>query len=200
MLIVGEWQENCFLLVDKATNQSILIDPGDEAERILAWVEATRVREILITHAHLDHIGAVEAVRSRLGLRAGLHPADTELALIRGLSADFALYDGDLIRLGAHEIRVSHTPGHTPGSICLLFDTRAVVGDVIFTGGPGHTNSPEELGEALQSLRRSVFTWPDETELFPGHGSSTRVGRERPGFEAFMARPLPPDLYGDITW
>jgi glyoxylase-like metal-dependent hydrolase (beta-lactamase superfamily II) len=77
---------------------------------------------------------------------------------------------------------------------------RAVVGDAIFPGGPGHTNSPQELSQALLSLRRSVFTWADETELFPGHGRSTRVGQERAGFEAFMARPLPPDLFGDIGW
>ena len=86
------------------------------------------------------------------------------------------------------------------GSVCLRFDARAIVGDVIFPGGPGHTSTPEELNQSLASLQRTVFTWPDETTLYPGHGQPTTVGQERAGFEAFLARPRPADLCGDVTW
>jgi glyoxylase-like metal-dependent hydrolase (beta-lactamase superfamily II) len=200
MLTLGEWQENCYLLVDPPSGEAFLVDPGDEADRVLAWLAGIKVRDILLTHGHIDHIGAVPALRSALGVRAGLHPGDDGLAASRGLQADFPLTDGDVLQLGPHKIRVFHTPGHTPGSVCLQFDTRAIVGDVVFPGGPGHTNSPEELRQSVASLSKVVFNWPDEVELFPGHGLSTTVGKERPGFEAFRARPIPQELFGDVSW
>jgi glyoxylase-like metal-dependent hydrolase (beta-lactamase superfamily II) len=200
ILVVSPWQENCYLLVDPATNAALLIDPGDEAARILEWLAGVRVQAILLTHADEDHVGAVNAVRAALGVRAGLHPADDALAAANGVSADFALNDGAEVRLGAQVIAVAHAPGHTPGSVCLRFGDRAIVGDAVFPGGPGHTDSPEALEQALAGLRRTVFTWPDETRLYPGHGDSTTVGRERAGFEAFLARPRPAGLHGDVTW
>ena len=200
VLPVGEWQENCYLLVDPSTDQGLLIDPGDEAGRILEWIAGVRVLSILLTHAHRDHVGALAEVRAALGAPAGLHPDDNPLAARYNVTADFSLRDGDVVRLGRHEIRIAHTPGHTPGSICLCFDTRAIVGDAVFPGGPGHTHTPEELNRSLASLQVTVFTWPDETTLYPGHGLPTTVGQERPGFEAFLARPRPADLCGDVTW
>ena len=200
VLSVGDWQENCYLLVERTTNEGLLIDPGAEAGHILDWIAGVEVRKILLTHAHRDHIGALAEVRAALGAPAGLHLDDGPLAARYDVTADFALSDGDILRLGAHEIRVVHAPGHTPGSICLRFDSRAIVGDVVFPGGPGHTNTPEELSQSLASLRRTVFTWPDETVLYPGHGQPTTVGQERPGFEAFLARPRPADMCGDVTW
>ena len=199
-LTVGEWQENCYLLVDPRTNEGLLVDPGAEWERLRPWAAGVVVRRILLTHAHIDHLGAVNPARGAYEAPAGLHPADWALARQNGVEPDFELLDGDHFQLGEHTIGVVHTPGHTPGSVCLLAGDRALVGDAIFPGGPGHTHSPAELKQSLASLQRSVFTWPDGTGLFPGHGPSTTVGRQRPGFEAFMARPLPPDLCGDVTW
>jgi len=200
VLTVGEWQENCYLLVDRATNVSLLIDPGAEAGRILEWLADTTVSSILLTHAHQDHVGALAEARAVLGVRVGLHPDEKELATKYDVAPDFALNDGDVFRLGAHEIRIAHTPGHTPGGVCLRFDSRVLVGDTIFPGGPGHTKTPAELNQILASLRRAVFTWPDETMLYPGHGRPTTVGQERPGFEAFLARPRLADLCGDVNW
>jgi glyoxylase-like metal-dependent hydrolase (beta-lactamase superfamily II) len=199
-LTVGEWQENCYLLVDPATKQALLVDPGAEAGRILAWMDGLEVKQILLTHAHHDHTGALPEVRATLGVPVGLHPADAGLAAQNGVEADFELLDGQLIRVGGQEIELVHMPGHTLGSVCLRFDRRALVGDAVFPGGPGHTDSPEALQQSLASLQRTVFTWPDETELYPGHGSSTTVGKERSGFEAFLARPRANDLYGDVNW
>lgn len=200
MLTVGAWQENCYLLVDPETKESLLIDPGDEAARIADWLADTIVRAILLTHADVDHVGALDEMRSRLGVKVGMQPDDAELARKNGVSADYELHDGDLVPLGMHEIRVFHVPGHTKGSIALRFDASAIVGDAIFPGGPGRTHSPEDFKRALSSLRDNVFTWPDEVTLYPGHGVSTTVGRERPAFEAFVRQPHPDDLHGDVTW
>lgn len=200
LLVVGGFQENCYLLVEPETNAAILIDPGAEAGRVLAWLEGSAVRLILLTHAHLDHIGALAEVRAALDVRVGLHPADNALAAEHNISPDFALADGVAVQLGPHDLMVVHTPGHSPGHVCLRFDTRAIVGDAIFPGGPGHTNTPDELSVSLDSLQHTVFTWPDETALYPGHGRGTTVGQERPGFDKLLAKPLPPDLHGDVTW
>jgi hydroxyacylglutathione hydrolase len=84
--------------------------------------------------------------------------------------------------------------------VCLRFGGQTVVGDVIFPGGPGHTATPEALAQSIVSLGQTVFTWPDTTELHPGHGGATTVGAERPAFEQFIAAELPPDLCGDVSW
>ena len=200
VLTVGEWQENCYLLVDPETNEGVLIDPGGEPERILDWTAGVAVRRILLTHAHYDHLGAVGDMRAAHGAPTGLHPADWGMAVQYGVKPDFELNEGEHYLLGGQEIKIVHTPGHTPGSVSLRFNSRAIVGDAIFPGGPGHTRTPEELNLALISLQNTVFTWPDETELYPGHGPATTVGQERQEFEAFIAGPRPPDLYGDVSW
>ena len=131
-----------------------------------------------------------------------MHAADAERF---DLKPGYFLADGDTLKLGADNLQAVHIPGHTPGSVALrLMDShsppRVVVGDVIFPGGPGHTASPEALALSLDSLARTIFTWPDEIELHPGHGDATTVGAERVAFEAFRAKPPPADLHGDVTW
>jgi hydroxyacylglutathione hydrolase len=200
MLTVGDWQENCYLLIDPAMNQAILIDPGDEPDRIIDWMRGISVQKIVITHAHKDHIGAVNSIRSALSLPVYLHPLDLELAKGQNVLPDFYLEENESILLGQHVVNIYHTPGHTPGSVILLCKTIALVGDVIFPGGPGHTNTPEELSQSMASMRKTVFTWPDNTILYPGHGTSTTVGKERSGFNTFFNKTLPVNLFGDVTW
>ena len=201
-LTVGPYEMNCYLIVHDETGAGILIDPGDEAERILDWIASTRVERIALTHGHRDHIGALETVSRVLHAPISLHAAD---ARVFELEPDDFLEEGDALTLGEDDLHVVHIPGHTPGSVAFrLMDAssqpRAVVGDAIFPGGPGHTASPQDLSLSLDSLARTVFTWPDETVLHPGHGGSTTVGAERSAFEAFRNQPLPPDLCGDVTW
>ena len=195
-LEVGPWPMNCYLVSCPASGQVAVVDPGEDADEILA-LAGSQVCCILLTHGHPDHVGALETVRRATDAPVGIHPADSEAW---GLDADFPLLDGMEVQVGRERVRVSHVPGHTPGSVCLRFDDRAVVGDAIFPGGPGHTTSPEALAQSLYSLGRTVFTWPDDTVLYPGHGTSTTVGAEREAFERFVAAGSAPDLYGDVTW
>jgi len=196
-LEVGPWPMNCYLVRCSETGQTAIIDPGADTGAILAAVGEAPVACILLTHAHPDHVDALEAVRQATGVPVGLHVADAEFF---GVEGDFPLLDGAEVEVGRGLLKVVHVPGHTPGSVCLRFGGRAIVGDAIFPGGPGHTTSPEALAQSLMSLGRTVFTWPAETELYPGHGGSTTVGAEQADFERFVAADPPPGLCGDVSW
>jgi glyoxylase-like metal-dependent hydrolase (beta-lactamase superfamily II) len=196
-LSVAPYGTNCYLLTCPETKQALLIDPAGDAEAILEMCANVDVRRILITHGHGDHVMALDEVREALQVPVGMHPADAEGF---GIAADFELQDGMRLGVGRRQVRVVHIPGHTPGSVALRFDRRAVVGDAIFQGGPGASRSPEALETSLLSLQRTVFTWPDDTLMYNGHGDPATVGVERPDFQAFLARPRPVDLCGDVTW
>jgi glyoxylase-like metal-dependent hydrolase (beta-lactamase superfamily II) len=127
----------------------------------------------------------------------GIHPADAEWF---DLQAEIMLEDGLEVEVGEGQVRVAHVPGHTPGSICLRLNGQVVAGDAIFPGGPGYTASPDALTQSLDSLGRTIFAWPDGTELHPGHGGHTTVQAERAAFQRFVSADRPPDLFGDVTW
>ncbi len=196
-LPVGEYGTNCYLLTCPETGRGLLVDPGGDAGAILALCKDWQVIRILLTHGHYDHTLALDEVRTVLQVLVGIHPAD---AAKFDVEADFELEDGIRLGVGRHFIRLVHIPGHTPGSVALRFDRRAIVGDAIFPGGPGHTAAPDALQTALLSLQRTVFTWPDDTIFYPGHGDHGTVGDARPAFQEFLARPRAADLCGDVTW
>lgn len=194
---VGPWPMNTYAVICSATKHSAVVDPGADPDTILSLVEATQVEMILLTHAHRDHVGALAEIKAATAAPVYLHPADAEKF---GVSYDRPLEDGDILRVGELRIRAVHTPGHTPGMVSFVIDHRVLVGDTLFVGGPGRTNSPEEFAVTMRTLQEIVFAWPDETEFYPGHGPSGVIGAERPAFEAFVARGWPPNLYGDVTW
>jgi glyoxylase-like metal-dependent hydrolase (beta-lactamase superfamily II) len=188
---------NCYLIQDEHSGSVAIVDPGAEAQRILGALGQAEPCCILLTHGHPDHTGALHDIQQATGVPVGIHPADANVFQIEG---DFPLLDGMEVAVGQGLVRVSHAPGHTPGSVCLRLDGEALVGDVIFPGGPGHTGSHLALRQSLRSLSVTVFTWADETVLHPGHGPSTTVGAERRAFEAFMISEHPADLHGDVSW
>ena len=196
-LEVGPWPMNCYLLRCSATGNTAIVDPGADADTILAAVGHGHVCCVLLTHGHPDHVGALEEVRNALDVPVGIHPADAQAF---GLCADFSLVGGAEVKVGEQSVGIAHVPGHTPGSVCLRLNGRAVVGDAIFPGGPGHTASPDALLQSLASLREQIFVWPDDVELHPGHGGHTTVGAERAAFERFVASERPADLCGDVAW
>lgn len=206
---VGPWPMNVYLVVCEDTLASAIIDPGADAEDVLALAEGTRVERILLTHAHPDHVGALAKVKAATGAPVYLHPNE---AVKFGIAYDVPLDEGPsggpLIPVGNYKIRAIFTPGHTPGMVCYSLggdpgqvdDPRVVVGDTLFVGGPGHTDSPEDFAVTMTTMQQVVFTWPDGTRFFPGHGPSGTIGEERPAFEAFVSRGWSPELCGDVTW
>ena len=195
---VGPWPMNAYLVVCQQSGKSAIVDPGADAEVILAAAEDSQVVKILVTHTHHDHIGALAEVRAATGAPVYLHPLDAKKARI----ADFSpIADGNLLEVGELRLRAIHTPGHTPGQVCFdLGDGRILVGDTVFVGGPGKTSSHKDFKTTMRTMQEIVFQWPDETEFYPGHGPSGVIAVERPAFEAFVDRGWSSKLRGDVTW
>ncbi len=191
----GQFVENCYLVIDEASRQCAVIDPGEEAGLILHKLAAAQVDPVAIwlTHAHIDHVLGVARVKEATGAPVFLHPADRALyervpeqAVAFGLSAprlpppDHAFAQGDLVRVGSLEFQVRHAPGHSPGSVCLAGPGVVFTGDVLFQGSIGRTDLPGgDFETLLQSIERELLVLPDSTIVYGGHGPHTTVGQER---------------------
>ena len=192
---VGVMGANCYLFACDRTKQGVLIDPGAEGQRIYNWVKqkGIQVKYILLTHGHVDHIGAVDELRELTGAKVGIHLLDAEMLTDgrQNLSsyfgpalvlqpADLLLQDGQVITVGEETITVIATPGHSRGSVCLLTSHGVVSGDTLFAGSIGRTDFPGgSLEQLLQGVEEKLMVLPDVTGVFPGHGEETTVGRER---------------------
>lgn len=194
---VGPWPMNTYALVCPATNESVLFDPGADADTLSAMLAGSQPIAILLTHTHGDHVGALAEMRQRLGVPVVAHSN----AVKNGIAVDRTLADGDTVTVGEHRLRVHYAPGHIDDQICFAIenDHRVIVGDTIFAGGPGKTWSPEGFRTTLNTLRTVVLPWPDETVCYPGHGPHFRLGDIRPAVEAFLAKDHG-NFYGDAEW
>lgn len=193
-ITVGPFQENCYLISDPDSSALAIVDPGDEAERIIAAVERTgkTPEAIWITHAHLDHIGAIEGIRRKWNIPVYLHPLDEEVyrrAEVKAeeygvpfeqpARADRELAEGQTLTLGNLEFSVTHVPGHAPGHVMIYGHGHALVGDCLFAGSIGRTDFEFcNASHLAQSLKR-IVALPDETVVYPGHGETTSIGEEK---------------------
>ncbi len=194
-LALGPYQANCYIVICPETAESVIIDTPAEASTIMAEAKGTSVKYIVITHSHFDHIQALDQVRSQTKAPVAVHPLDAPT-----LNPDLNLNEGDTLKIGQIALKVLHTPGHTPGSICLLTGRHLISGDTLFTAGPGKTSTPESFARIVESITRSLFVLPDDTVVYPGHGPDTILGKEKEEFRQFSSRPHNPDLCGDVLW
>lgn len=194
-IINGSFQENCYLTWDDATHHGVLIDPGDEPERILAAVrdKGVHIDGIFNTHGHLDHASAVATLARELKVPFAIHPGDR--ALIEGIPQqarffgfpateapviDRELQDGDRFAIGGYSATVLHTPGHTPGGCCFHVENLLFVGDTLFCGSIGRTDLPGGSYSALiHSIQTRLLPLDPSTQVLSGHGAATTLGFER---------------------
>ena len=202
----GSFAENCYLVYDPAHPETILVDPGEEAERFLVEADRwnRRISAIWLTHAHVDHIQGVAEVRAATGAPIHLHPADRELydglpqqGLWLGLHLakppppDHSLANREQLRIGAETFEVRHVPGHSPGHVCFVGEGMVLGGDVLFEGSIGRTDLPGgDYDTLIASIRRELLSLPDDTIVYPGHGEPTTIGRERTS-NPFLIRHQP---------
>ncbi len=194
-VVVGIFEANCYILWDEKDKEAIVVDPGEEGERIIEVIRknSLKVRSIVNTHTHIDHIGANDFLQEKTEAPLLVHSndvsllqnAELNLSALTGKDRSFGLPDrvleeGDEIRAGSFSLKILHTPGHTPGSICLYGDNKLFSGDTLFAGGIGRTDlTGGNLKELQKSIKDKILTLPDEVVVYPGHGPSTTIGKER---------------------
>lgn len=196
-LSLGPFGTNSYLLICQKTGASVIVDAPGDAEKVLKRLEGTHPKYILMTHNHMDHVDALAALKSALNVPLAAHEDDAGGLPVK---PEQFLNDGDTISFGEIQLKVLHTPGHTPGSLCFLTGSYLISGDTIFPGGPGKTWSPDDFKKIVESLRNKIFILPDETQVYPGHGDATVLKKEKHEFEAFSSKPHDPDLCGDVVW
>lgn len=197
ILPVGALGCNCSILGDAATREAIVVDPGDDIGDIVAILDrhALKVKTIVITHAHIDHIGGAQKLRALTGAPVYMHASDAFLADRLSTQAawlgiptpenpgiDTPACEGDILRAGGIEAHVLHTPGHTPGSISLYLpaEQRVIAGDTLFKGSVGRTDLPGgDFDKIASSIRGKLYTLPETTIVFPGHGETTDIATEK---------------------
>jgi glyoxylase-like metal-dependent hydrolase (beta-lactamase superfamily II) len=196
-LSLGPFETNSYLLICLKTSASVIVDAPGEADKVLKRLEGTHPKYILMTHNHMDHVEALAALKSALNVPLAAHKDDAGGLPVK---PEQFLKDDDTIAFGEIQLKVLHTPGHTPGSLCFLISGYLISGDTIFPGGPGKTWSPDDFKKIVASLTNKIFTLPDETHVYPGHGDATVLKKEKHEFEAFSSKPHDPDLCGDVVW
>ena len=196
-LTLGPFGTNSYIITCRLTGESVAVDAPAKVAEILKGLKGTHPRFILITHTHMDHLGALSELKSKLEIPVAVHPLDAESL---PLLPEILLNDGDTVSFGRIKLRVLHTPGHTPGSICFLTGKYLISGDTLFPGGPGKTGSPADLRQIIESIEGKILGLPDDTHIYPGHGDSTIVRKEKEEFALFSSRPHDPNLCGDVLW
>jgi len=194
---LGPFGTNSYIMTCLQTGDSVVFDAPGDAPKILGQLQHTHPKYILMTHNHMDHTGALAELKSALNVPLAAHAADADRLPI---PTDMLLADGETIQFGNIRLAVTHTPGHTPGSLCFYTEGYLISGDTLFPDGPGKTGSPAEFRQIVESLKNKIFVLPDDTQVFAGHGNDTVLGKEKRAFEAFSARPHDPDLCGDVLW
>ena len=182
---VGTLENNVYILECPHTHEGFLVDGCFEADKILAGAEGVDIVGILQTHGHPDHIQALPELKERLGVPFYAHPGEDYPVPI-----DNELKDGDELTFGKdHVLSVLHTPGHTSGSVCFLTGKHLVSGDTLFPGGPGNTwGNRDAFQQIIEAVETKLFTLPDDTYVYPGHGDDTTIGTEKPHLQEWKDR------------
>jgi glyoxylase-like metal-dependent hydrolase (beta-lactamase superfamily II) len=192
--MVGPMQANCYILECDETRAAVVVDPGDDGAQILNFLDENQLQLKLIvnTHAHIDHIAANLDLKEKTSAPLCIHSADADMLVnpeknlsffigrpVSSPDSDRLLANGDVLEAGTIHLKVIHTPGHSPGSICLLGDGFIITGDLLFAGGIGRYDFPGSSYEELMTSLRKVMMLDDDLIIYPGHGPRSTIGEER---------------------
>lgn len=195
-LIVGALENNCFIIADDNTKEALVVDPGDEPDRILELITTNNfnVRYIVCTHAHFDHVGAISEIKEKTGAKITIHRDELEIYKAARDQAAFWGYEldplpepdvfvseGDKLEIGNLRFDILHTPGHSPGGICLYGEGILITGDTLFAGSVGRTDFYGGDMERLKGSFKRLISLTDEVRVFPGHGPESTIGKEKAG-------------------
>lgn len=184
--VVGPFDNNVFVVRCTQTGQAVLVDAANEHDLLLEVVAEANVRRVLTTHGHFDHIQAVEQMRDA-GIDVAIGPDDAAMLP----AYDLLVEDGQVFEVGDLRLRATHTPGHTPGSVCFVVEGHPVLlsGDTLFPGGPGNTaGNRRAFDTIIRSIESRLLTLPDDTLVMPGHGLDTTIGAEKPHLGEWITR------------
>jgi hydroxyacylglutathione hydrolase len=193
-IVVGPLESNCYIIADEHTKETLIVDPGDEPDKIIDLIHenSLQVKYIVCTHAHFDHVGAISDIKQETGASIIIHQDEREIyrstreqAVSWGFELDdlpepdMLVSEGDILEIGSLKFVIIHTPGHSPGSICLSGEDILITGDTVFAGSVGRTDF---YGGNIVQLKKSfkrLMSFSEETKIFPGHGPETTVEREK---------------------
>ncbi|MFL5585014.1 MAG: MBL fold metallo-hydrolase [Gemmatimonadaceae bacterium] len=193
-ITVGAFQENCYLVIDGRSNRAVIVDPGSEGDRLVAAVDQSgaKLDAVWVTHAHVDHVGAIASIKRKWDVPIYLHPLDRRLYDAAARQAemygvpfeeppppDREFADGQRLELGDIEMTVLHAPGHAPGHVVIHGNGIALVGDCLFAGSIGRTDLPLSNPPQLAATLEKISALPAATVVYPGHGMDTTIGQER---------------------
>ena len=195
---LGPYGNNAYIVRPKNPNVgATVIDVPAGFEKVLTSLDGREIKQVVVTHSHMDHWGGVDVLRAATEAPIFASDQETDIDPARGVER---LADGDKITVGDTVMRVIHTPGHTPGSICLLLGGALFTGDTLFPGGPGASRSNLALQEEITSITSRLYPLPAKTLVLPGHGPGTTIGESKHEYEIFNATEHDPDLHGDVQW
>ena len=206
---IGPQENNAYIVRPVGGWPAVIIDAPAGSEAVVEALGKTAVRAIVVTHSHRDHWDGFATLRERTlapayagepGSGAGA-PVSLNVGGRQNNAGEVTmLAHGAQVPVGHTSLRVLHTPGHTPGSICLLVGGALLTGDTLFPGGPGHSRTPEALAEEIASITSLLYTLPDETLVLPGHGAGTTIGASKADYAVYASKSHPADLCGDVVW
>ena len=194
---MGSFNNNGYVLADPESRECYIVDAPDEVERLLKEAEPFHIKGCLLTHTHPDHIAGYARLMEAADVPVAVHP-DDEARL--SSPAALRLSDGETLHIGDTQVRVMHTPGHTPGGVCLVVDGCLISGDTLFPGGPGFTRNAEDFQQVVQSITEHLMTLPDDTLVLPGHGADTTIMEAKREDAVFASKSHPDGLQGHVQW
>ena len=194
---LGSYGNNTYLIRPAGGGAVTMVDVPEGVEAAFAALDGAAVERIVVTHHHFDHWAGYDVARAATDAPVLVGAEETNIDPARPVQR---LAHDARFTVGAASVRVIHTPGHTPGSICLLVGGALLTGDTLFPGGPGRTRDPQALAQLIDSITSRLHVLPPETLVLPGHGDTTTIGASREDYAVFASKPHRADLSGDVLW